>query len=159
MTLSVKRVKKFITWMFFVLFTFSVVSAATFLLYCNTLSHVSAETIGYYEQLKTELIKQRYKDELIVISAKRANWHNNILTLFGASSRSRHLKGDAIDIMVMDVNADGQINGKDVDIVYAILDKQIVKGKGGLGTYKSDFGIWNRQMVHLDCRQKRTRWH
>ena len=60
--------------------------------------------------------------------------------------------------MVMDVNDDGHMNAEDVDIVYKLLDEKIVKGTGGLGTYKSEWGIWNRQMVHLDCRQKRMRW-
>ena len=109
--------------------------------------------------MKTGLKEQGYDDELLVISSKRANWHNNVLTLFGASSKSRHLSGDAIDIMVMDVNRDGKIDSKDVDIVYAILDRKILRNNGGLGTYKSEIGIWNRQMVHLDCRQTRTRWH
>lgn len=100
------------------------VSIATFVLYCNSLGQVNPKTIGYYGQLKTELKSQGYADKLLVISSKRADWHNNILTLFGASSKSRHLHGDAIDIMVMDVNADGGLNSKDVDIVFSILDKK-----------------------------------
>jgi hypothetical protein len=61
--------------------------------------------------------------------------------------------------MVMDVNADGELDSKDVDITYLILDKKVIKNKGGLGTYKSETGFWNRQMIHLDCRPTRTRWH
>jgi len=94
-----------------------------------------------------------------VISTKRENWHNELLIKFGASSKSRHLDGDAIDILVLDVNDDGQMDGKDVDIVYQIVDKQILKGKGGLGTYKTEDWIWNRQMIHMDCRQGSSRWN
>lgn len=136
-----------------------VLSVAAFFLYCNSLRAVNPVTVAYYEQLKVLLKEQGYRDQLVVISGKRANWHNQILTLFGASSTSRHLKGDAIDIMVFDVNADGKIDAADVDIVYGILDMKIIRKKGGLGTYTSETGIWNRQMVHVDCRQKRTRWH
>lgn len=136
-----------------------VLLVSVFFLYCNSLSAVNPVTVAYYEQLKALLKEQGYRDQLVVISSKRAHWHNQILTLFGASSTSRHLQGDAIDIMVLDVNADGEINATDVDIVYAIVDTKIIRNKGGLGTYTSENGIWNRQMVHVDCRQNRTRWH
>jgi uncharacterized protein YcbK (DUF882 family) len=151
--------KKFLKWTLWTLVTIILLSTIIFFWYCNSLDKVDPLTVVYYGELKTELIRQGHKDKLLVISSKRANWHNQILTLFGASSKSRHLSGDAIDIMVLDVNSDGEIDSKDVDIVYQILDKKIVKNKGGLGTYKSEIGIWNRQMVHLDCRQKKTRWH
>lgn len=151
--------KRILKWTFFIVLTILILSIATFFLYCNSLDKVNPKTISYYRQLRAELKERGYTDKVLVISSKRANWHNNILTLFGASSKSRHLSGDAIDIMVLDVNADGEIDSKDVDIVYAILDKNIIKNAGGLGTYKSEAGLWNRQMVHFDSRQKRTRWH
>jgi uncharacterized protein YcbK (DUF882 family) len=132
---------------------------AIFFLYCNSLSNVNPLTISYYNQLKKALGNQGYQNRLIVISSKRVPWHNQLLTLFGASSKSRHLTGDAIDIMVWDVNDDGEIDSNDVDIVYNTLDEKILKNTGGLGTYKTESGIWNTQMVHLDCRQKRTRWN
>ena len=154
-----KTLKRIVKWTLCIILTNSILFITTFFLYSNSLDHVSPSTIRYYGQLKTELKKQGYAEKLLVISGKRADWHNNILTMFGASSKSRHLTGDAIDVMVMDVNADGKIDSHDVDIVYATLDKKILRGKGGLGTYKSETGIWNRQMIHLDCRPKRTRWH
>jgi uncharacterized protein YcbK (DUF882 family) len=153
------KLKTILKWTLWTLLTIVSLSILIFFWYCNSLEKVNPLTVIYYGEIKTELIRQGHKDKLLVISGKRANWHNQILTLFGASSKSRHLDGDAIDIMVLDVNSDGEIDSKDVDIVYKILDKKIIKNKGGLGTYKSEIGIWNRQMVHLDCRQKRTRWH
>lgn len=153
------RLKKILKWTLWTLLTIIFLSIIIFFWYCNSLDKINPLTVVYYGELKTELIRQGHKDKLLVISSKRANWHNNMLTLFGASSKSRHLSGDAIDIMVLDVNGDGEIDSKDVDIVYKILDNKIIKNKGGLGTYKSEIGIWNRQMVHLDCRQKKTRWH
>jgi uncharacterized protein YcbK (DUF882 family) len=154
-----KRLKRVIKWTVFTILTVLIVSISTFLLYCNSFDQVNPTTIELYGQLKTELKKKGYDDKLLVISSKRASWHNNILTLFGASSKSRHLGGDAIDFMVLDVNGDGEFDSNDVDIVYTILDKTIIRNKGGLGTYKSEAGIWNRQMIHLDCRPNRTRWH
>ena len=154
-----KRLWKIIKWPLYILITIAALSVAVFFLYCNSLRQIDPLTITYYEQLKRELKTQGYKDNLLVISSKRARWHNKLLTPFGASSTSRHLKGDAIDIMVLDVNGDGTSNLTDVDIVYQLLDHSIVRNTGGLGTYKSEPWIWNRQMVHLDCRKKKTRWH
>jgi uncharacterized protein YcbK (DUF882 family) len=156
---TMNTLKRIVKWILFTVLTILALSIAAFFLYCNSLDRVNPKTVGYYEQLKAQLKAQGHTDKLLVISSKRADWHNSILTLFGASSQSKHLSGDAVDIMVMDVNFDGKIDSMDVDIVYAILDQRIVKNKGGLGTYKSEVWIWNRQMVHLDCREKRTRWH
>ncbi|MEO1050904.1 MAG: DUF882 domain-containing protein [Bacteroidota bacterium] len=116
-------------------------------------------TKAYYAQLKKELVKQGYKDRLMVISGKRPKWWNSILTNFGAAKKSQHLKGNAIDILVLDVNDDGKKDTKDVDIVYRILNQKIIGNKGGIGTYKTEKVIWNRQMVHIDCRGYRARWH
>lgn len=72
----------------------------------------------------------------------------------GGKPKSRHLHGQAIDILILDINKDGRSNKKDVDLAYSILDQQIVREGGGLGRYKS-----NKRMLHLDCRGYRARWH
>jgi uncharacterized protein YcbK (DUF882 family) len=153
-----RKIKVLLKWSLWTIIFLLVLSIAVFYFYCNSLKKVNPLTVSYYEQLKAELKKQGLNNGLVVMSSKRANWHNHILTFFGAASNSRHLSGDAIDILVLDVNNDQEINGKDVDITYEILDSKIVKNKGGLGIYKSEVGIWNRQMIHLDCRENRTRW-
>ena len=71
---------------------------------------------------------------------------------------SRHLIGDAIDFIVFDINGDGSSNSNDVDIVYDILNKQIIKDKGGIGTYKNEKSFINKQMIHIDCRGYWARW-
>ncbi|HYC87493.1 MAG TPA: hypothetical protein VEB86_19805 [Chryseosolibacter sp.] len=133
--------------------------ALVFFLYCNSLDRVNPLTRTYYHRLKTELKRKGYQTQLVVMSSRRTFWHNKLLTWFGASSKSRHLTGDAVDILVLDVNNDQAIDGKDVDIIYGLLDQKIVHNTGGVGTYKTETPIWNRQMVHLDCRKTRTRWH
>lgn len=132
---------------------------AFFFFYASSLSGVDSRTVGYYNQLKSELKASGYQDNLLIISSKRNRRHNQMLTFFGAASNSRHLRGDAIDLVVLDVNGDGQVDTEDVDIVYNLLDTKILPGKGGLGTYKSERWPWNRQMVHMDCREKKARWH
>ncbi len=129
-------------------------------LYCCSLINVNPIVIQYFEQLKTETTVQGYRPSFYVVSGKRHQWHNDLLVAFGgAASNSRHLKGEAIDIIVLDVNRDGTANSKDVDIIYTILNEKIIKNKGGIGTYKKDVTLFGKQMIHFDCRGHKARWH
>lgn len=131
-----------------------------YFIYMQGLYGVHPTTIEYYKQLNQELRTQGYHANHLVLSTTRPKWFNNILVRFGgAASRSQHLQSTAIDIVVMDVNADGRANAKDVDIVYNILHRKIIKNKGGIGTYKNENTFFNRQMVHFDSRGYRARWH
>lgn len=129
-------------------------------LYTNSLIGVDKQVKSYYNELKKELRLNNYKAKLFVISGRRWKWDNYLLTQIGnAFSKSKHKLGQAIDIIVLDVNNDGKSNSKDVDIVHQILDKKIVKDKGGLGTYKNVPGFFSKQMVHFDCRGTKARWN
>jgi uncharacterized protein YcbK (DUF882 family) len=115
--------------------------------------------VWYYKELKKNLVQKGYKDRLLVVCTKRNKWVNYILVKISqAEPNSIHLKGEAIDILVFDVNSDGKSDGKDVDMVYKILDTEIIKDKGGLGTYKNQ-GLLTTLMVHIDCRGYRSRWN
>lgn len=130
-----------------------------FFSYFNNTSLANKQTVGYYNELKRALRQKGYSDNLIVISTRRFKWHNDIQVIIsGAATKSRHLQGDAMDFLVFDINSDGNVNAEDVDIVYEILDKEIIKDKGGIGTYKNQ-NILSRQMVHIDCRDVRARWN
>jgi uncharacterized protein YcbK (DUF882 family) len=130
-----------------------------FFLYCNNLSLANKEIVSSYHQLKKTLKEMGYKPRLLVISTRRFPFHNYIQERFsGAAKKSRHLKGDAIDFLVFDINNDGDQNSKDVDIVTGILEKEIMKSKGGVGTYKNEGSFINRQMVHIDSRATKGRW-
>jgi uncharacterized protein YcbK (DUF882 family) len=134
-------------------------SVLIFFLYCNNLSLANKETVSYYHKLRKALKEEGYKPRLLVVSTKRFSFHNNLLVKFsGAATKSRHLQGDAIDFVVFDINNDGNWNSKDVDIVRSILVNDIMKDKGGVGTYKNDRSLIYRQMVHIDCRKGKTRW-
>lgn len=103
--------------------------------------------------------KKGFSARLLVISTKRFKWHNYIQVKFsGAAKKSRYLTGDAIDFIVLDINRDGNAESKDVNIVFDILDKLIIRDKGGIGTYNSEKGFVNRQMVHIDSRGYKARW-
>lgn len=136
-----------------------VILVATFVLYCNNLSGVDPITIGYYNECKVLLQQKGYTPNLLVVSAKRFKWHNAIqVRTSGAAKQSQHIPGKAIDFIVFDINRDGKSDSKDVNLVYEILDKQIMKDKGGIGTYKKEQSFLYRQMIHIDCRGITKRW-
>ncbi|MEO1260476.1 MAG: hypothetical protein AAFZ15_16895 [Bacteroidota bacterium] len=129
-------------------------------LYCNSLIGVEEQVKTYYSELKNELIKKNYPTNIFVISGRRWKWDNYLLQKYGgAASKSKHKSGQAIDIIVLDINGDGKSDADDVDIVYKILDKKIVQSNGGIGTYKKESGFFNRQMIHFDCRGNKARWN
>jgi len=131
-----------------------------FICYLNNTKLVNPKTLSFYNELKKVLKQNGYSTHLIVISTKRFKWHNKLQVIFnGAAPKSRHLVGDALDFVVFDINGDGNSDSKDVDIVYTLLDKQIIKDKGGIGTYKGKNNFFNRQMIHIDCRGYRSRWN
>ena len=134
-------------------------AAGLFFFYFNNIRLVDEKTRAFYSDLKDSLKQKGFSAKLLVISTKRIKLHNDIqVKLSGAAKDSRHLVGDAIDFIVFDVNSDGKSDGKDVDIAFDILDKEIIKDKGGIGTYKNEKGFINRQMIHIDCRGYRARW-
>lgn len=144
-----------------IIFLISIVSIALtlFFFYCNNLSFVNTKTKDFYLQLKASLKGKGYNPSLLVVSAKRVKLHNDFQVKFsGAAKESKHLVGDAIDFLVFDVNKDGDSNEEDVDIVFQILDKEIIKDKGGVGTYKNENAFINKQMIHIDCRGNFARW-
>ena len=135
------------------------IAISIFIFYCNNLSLAKKETITYYKDLKKALKAKGYNPNFLVISTKRFSFHNNIqVKLAGASTRSRHLTGDAVDFLVLDVNDDRKRNSADVDIVYKILEEEIMKEKGGIGVYKNEKSFIDRQMIHIDCREVKGRW-
>ena len=68
--------------------------------------------------------------------------------------KSQHLVGKALDFDVGDINMNGVANMEDKEIVYEILNKKILKSKGGIGKYS-----WDPHGLHIDVRSGRpSRW-
>jgi len=146
-------------WALRIFLSLIILSVLIFFLYCNNLSLADKQTVAYYKSLKKTLTQMGYRPRLLVISTRRIPVHNKVqVNLSGAAPKSRHLSGEAIDFLVLDVNRDGKATTADVDIVVKILEEEIMKGKGGIGTYKQESSFINRQMVHIDCREGRGRW-
>ncbi len=87
---------------------------------------------------------------LIINSGYRSPNHNKSA---GGAPMSQHLFGKAIDLKIGDINQDGTVNQEDKQIVYKILNTDIIANKGGLGFYPTT------QIVHMDVRGINARWN
>ena len=103
-------------------------------LYTNSLIGVNPKAKFYLQTLAKELKEKGYEPNYFVISGKRWALDNYLFNKFGgAAKKSQHLQGNAIDIIVLDVNGDDKMDRKDVDLIYTILNKKIIREKGGIG--------------------------
>ena len=69
----------------------------------------------------------------------------------GAKS-SKHIMGQAVDIVINDIDRDGKYTEKDKNIVLDIAERIVIGNKGGIGRYPGT------RTVHLDVRGSRARW-
>jgi len=68
------------------------------------------------------------------------------------ASKSRHIKGEAVDMSIRDINQDGKYTDEDKQIVLKLAEK-IIGNKGGVGLYPGT------RSVHIDVRGYRARWN
>lgn len=115
--------------------------------------------VGFYTvnptiSKKVKLIKESLKNEgynvrWFMISGRRSVIANSIL--INASKNSHHLRGNAIDVFVIDIDGDNKFTQKDLDIVKKhnrIIESRYPELRGGLGTYTSR--PIAKRMVHFD---------
>ncbi len=79
--------------------------------------------------------------------------HPKYNTEIGGVPKSHHQLGEAIDIVVGDVDDNGIANQIDKSIILDILENEIIKDEGGVGRYIGTMS------VHYDTRGYRARWN
>lgn len=78
--------------------------------------------------------------------------HPSLNEAVGGAPISRHIAGDALDLVIEDINNDGKTDSLDKEIVLEICEKRLIRNKGGIGRYP-----WS-QTIHIDLRGRRARW-
>ena len=101
-------------------------------------------------ELQNELEKLGYNKNGFVI--RNGHRHPRYNEEVEGARLSRHIKGEAVDIRVKDINNDGFEDKIDKDIVLELLDSKIIGDKGGIGLYPGT------QSVHFDVRGTKARW-
>lgn len=104
---------------------------------------------------------------VVVLSGFRAPYHNDRRIDEGAARASRHLFGDAADIIIDadgdgrmdDLNGDGRRDLRDLDVIgaaVAAVERRYPELIGGLGTYAA-MGP-SGPFAHIDVRGTSARW-
>lgn len=102
------------------------------------------------ELIEDEVAKRGYETKWIVISGKRSVFYNNLLS--NSAKNSNHLRGNAIDILVYDIDGNGKFDKKDIFILRSANDyveKNYPKYSGSFGTYTSK-GFLTKHMIHIE---------
>ena len=101
-------------------------------------------------ELRTALAQNGYEKEgFEVRHGYRTPKHNERV---GGASKSRHIMGEAVDMVISDVNKDGKYTDEDKQIVLDVLERSVINNQGGIGKYPGT------RTVHMDVRGHRARW-
>jgi len=102
-------------------------------------------------ELRKELESQGFnKDGFVITNGHRHPRYNEKV---GGAKLSRHIKGEAIDIHIKDIDRDKKYTKNDKDIVIQILEDKVIKDQGGIGLYPGT------RSLHFDVRGYRARWN
>ena len=102
-------------------------------------------------ELRAELKNNNYnKSGFQITYGHRNPKHNEEIN---GASKSRHIKGEAVDMIIGDINNDGKYTLVDKEIVIGLLEEKVIKNKGGIGKYPGT------RIVHMDVRGYRARWN
>jgi hypothetical protein len=114
----------------------------------NTNPNVHAKVKG----IKEEIIKEGYQPKWFIISQKRYGFFNNLLLNSVKNGKSKHLKGKAIDLYVIDINGDGTYDKEDFEIIEKAAKKNqrdFELRKGRVFHYFGK-GYFSQHMVHIE---------
>ena len=101
-------------------------------------------------ELKLALKKANFDPE--GFDVRSGHRHPKLNTAVGGASSSRHIFGEAADLIIRDINQDGRYSKADKAIVLKLVDQHIIGNAGGVGRYPGS------RSIHIDVRGRRARW-
>lgn len=102
--------------------------------------------------IKKELTDKGYRPAWVIISQKRYEFYNNLLVNSIKNGKSKHLKGQAIDLYIYDINGDGAYNMKDFEI-FKTASGKINKANPDISGRVFHYlgkGFFSRRMIHVE---------
>ncbi len=105
---------------------------------------------GRVEAIRTQLEQQGHSPQWFIISQRRYSFYNMILR--NAVKKSNHLKGEAIDLYIIDINGDGVYDIHDFELINA-ASKKVGRSSPRLKGEVFDYlrrGFFSRRMVHVE---------
>lgn len=111
------------------------------------------------KMIENEISKRGYTNNWFIIGGKRHSWQNKLLS--NSAKNSYHLKGEAIDIYVIDLNSDRIFNSEDIKIFESAneyVESTNPELVGALGTYTTK-GYFTRHMIHIDISGYKKRYN
>ncbi len=150
LTISIIKVRFQLTTLIYTTIIFSVLS---YLLMIGLgLLNAKESVHNKVNAIKIELKEQGYSPKWIIISQKRYKLYNSLLVNSLKNGKSKHLKGEAIDLYIYDINADGRYDMNDFEIFKKAshkIEKVNKKMKGGVYHYLGK-GFFSRRMIHVE---------
>jgi hypothetical protein len=95
------------------------------------------------------------QDNELNVNAVKINYgfrHPAMNLRAGGAKASRHQLGEAIDLLIGDVNRDALVDEADKKPLLAILENKIIAQGGGVGRYPGSI------VIHIDVRGYKARW-
>jgi Peptidase M15 len=78
--------------------------------------------------------------------------HPSLNVRAGGAPKSRHQWGEAIDLLIGDIDRNGVMDAEDKLPLLEILETKIIGNNGGVGRYPGT------QVIHIDVRGSKARW-
>jgi hypothetical protein len=78
--------------------------------------------------------------------------HPSLNVRAGGAPKSRHQWGEAIDLLIGDIDRNGVMDAEDKQPLLEILETKIIGNEGGVGRYPGS------QVIHIDVRGTKARW-
>ncbi|MCB0629505.1 MAG: D-Ala-D-Ala carboxypeptidase family metallohydrolase [Saprospiraceae bacterium] len=101
-------------------------------------------------EFQQELEKQQYDSRAFTI--RYSHRHPQFNEAVNGVGNSQHILGKAVDIVIGDINRDGEYSVEDKRIVLDVLENTVIRAAGGVGRYPGT------RTVHFDTRGYRARW-
>ena len=104
-----------------------------------------------YKLLELQNILEEKGYDKYAFIIKRGHRTPNYNNEIGGASRSKHIKGEALDLKIKDIDKNGYYSDLDKSIVLKIVEK-VIGNDGGIGKYPGS------RIIHIDVRGTRARW-